>query len=72
MTQVLLCPHCDEVIVKSLGPSNMKIRGKLLLVKNSQVYTVCKRCDRDVLIPLKVDDDMMKSLNGRVKLYVDK
>lgn len=42
---------CSEIIVKSQGDSS-KIRSKIIIIKNNQVFAVCKSCGREIAIPL--------------------
>jgi hypothetical protein len=44
---------CSEVIMKSVSESESKIRSKVLIVKESSVYAVCKSCGSEVEVPLK-------------------
>lgn len=42
---------CDEIILKSEGGVS-KIRAKIMIVRNSSVYAVCKSCGIEVAVPL--------------------
>jgi hypothetical protein len=74
MNHVIHC-SCGEVIVKS--GADTKIRSKVLVVRDSRVLAVCKRCDQEVPVPLHLDATMLKSMStpqdavtGHVPLYI--
>ncbi len=54
MEHLLCCSKCSEVILKGLG-SSAKIRGKLIVVKEGKVFSICKGCGEEVLVPLTMD-----------------
>ena len=69
MNHLIFCT-CGEVIVKSLD-NDAKVRAKIILFREDQAYAVCKSCNTEVKIPLRLDTDMLKSLSSkRVPLYV--
>lgn len=73
MNQALLC-KCDTVLLKSVD-GETKLRCKVLIFKGDKAYAVCKGCDTEVQVPLKVDTEMMKSMNttsSSLKLFVKK
>lgn len=43
---------CSEIIAKS-DAGVMKIRSKILLVRDDSVAAVCKSCGMEVTVPLK-------------------
>lgn len=43
---------CSEVVMKSHGETE-KVRAKVVLIKGNQVFAVCKRCNAEVLLPLR-------------------
>ena len=45
---------CSALIVKS--DKEVKIRSKIMLVKDEGVFAVCKGCGEEIKVPLKVDD----------------
>lgn len=45
---------CSEIVLKSMGLES-KIRAKVLIIKDNQVFAVCKSCNHEVLVPLQVD-----------------
>ena len=69
MDYLLGCPKCNDVILKSSG-ENTKIRGKMLVFKGGSAYSVCKKCDTEVKVPLLLDQDVVKSLKKSPKLYI--
>lgn len=44
---------CSEIILKSTD-GEMKIRSRIMLVKNGSAYAVCKGCNAEVKVPLVV------------------
>ena len=71
MNQALVC-KCDTVLLKSVGEET-KLRCKVLIFKDDKAYAICKWCDAEIQVPLKVDNDMMKSLpTNNLKLYIKK
>lgn len=73
MKQALVCTACDTIILKSVG-TELKVRSKVLVFKEGGAFAVCKGCNSEVPVPLRVDTDMMKSISSssRLKLYVEK
>ncbi len=73
MDNALCCTKCGEVIIKSIGDST-KIRAKILVVKSDQTYAICKGCDSEIPVPLRMDETMFKSLakSAALRLYVRK
>lgn len=52
-----------------------KVRSvKVVTFKDDQAFAVCKSCDAEVKIPLRLDEDMLKSMTEsetpRVRLYI--
>ena len=45
---------CSEIVLKSVDGES-KIRSKILVVKNDSVFAVCKGCNKEVKLPLVVD-----------------
>lgn len=68
MNHVLHCENCNEVIVKSIG-EEVKIRGKLLCFKKGLAFVVCKGCDAEIEVPVKLDQELVKSLVSTAKVY---
>lgn len=62
----LACSVCHEMVVKSVN-EELKIRSKVLLVKDNNTYAVCKGCGSEIPVPLRLDADMAKSLSTRKK-----
>lgn len=70
MNHLISC-KCGEVIVKSLE-ADTKIRAKVVLIREDDAYAVCKSCNAEVKIPLRLDTDMLKSMSEHrpVRLYI--
>lgn len=68
MQHVLMC-KCSEVILKSQN-GEVKIRGKLVVIRNNKTYSVCKGCGAEVQIPLSFDNTA--SFGKNLPLYIDK
>lgn len=49
---------CLEVVVKAHN-SESKIRSKILLVKGTDVFAVCKGCGKEILVPLRAAPELM-------------
>jgi len=69
MDHVLVCP-CGEVVLKSVGDV-AKLRSKILLFKGLETYAVCKRCNREFSVPIRLDPSMTQE-NKQPKLFVNK
>ena len=54
MTKDFAC-SCGELLIKSM-PDGSKLRGKVLLVKNGCLQSVCKSCGTTVDLPVTVQD----------------
>lgn len=70
----LACYKCHEVVVKGSG-QDLKIRSKVLLLKGGETIAVCKGCGTEIPLPLKYEEDMIKSLyvnNPTPRLYLKK
>lgn len=67
----LLACKCGEFIVKEHGDET-KVRGKLLIVKSSKVFSVCNGCGEEVEVPLQLDQNLIKSLRTNPPLYIGK
>lgn len=48
---------CSEIILKSTEEGESKIRSKVLVIKGESVFAVCKGCNAEVELPLKVDNE---------------
>lgn len=70
MNHLISC-NCGEVIVKSLN-TDTKVRAKVLVFKDDGAFAVCKACNAEVKIPLRIDTDMLKSMSEHrpVRLYI--
>lgn len=68
----LACTHCHEVILKSMGDA-VKVRSKVLLIKNNCTFAVCKGCNSEIPLPLRLDESLTKALRrGEPYLYLRK
>ena len=72
MNHLISC-QCGEVIVKSLD-ADTKIRAKIVVFRGQTAYAVCKACNTEVKIPLRIDTDLLKSMSTEtrppVRLYI--
>ena len=72
MNHLISC-SCGEVIVKSLD-ADTKIRAKIVVFRGHDAFAVCKACNTEVKIPLRIDTDMLKSMSNEpsrpVRLYI--
>lgn len=51
-TPLLVCP-CREIIVK-IQDGVTKVRSKILLFRDGKALAVCKRCDGEIAVPLRL------------------
>ncbi len=58
----LACSVCDEIVLKSLN-NQIKLRAKVVLVKDDKVLAICKGCDSEIQVPFCLDYDLAKSLS---------
>lgn len=72
MNHVVTC-SCGEVIVKALN-NDTKIRSKIVVFREEGAFAVCKSCNAEVQIPIKLDEVMLKSMSTQstssVRLYI--
>lgn len=71
MNHLISC-SCGEVIVKSLD-ADTKVRAKIVVFRDEESFAVCKACNSEVKIPLRLDTDMLKSMSAEsrpVRLYI--
>lgn len=61
MRSFLACTNCHEVVIKSVN-DEIKVRAKVILVRDNQTLAVCKGCDAELEIPLTFDAALAKSL----------
>lgn len=47
---------CTELVLKSVDGES-KIRSKILVIKDNEVYAVCKGCNKEVRVPLRLDEE---------------
>lgn len=47
---------CSEIVLKSLDEES-KIRSKIVVIKGDSVYAICKGCNAEVQLPLKVSEE---------------
>lgn len=70
----LSCTKCDATVIKSVN-GELKIRSKVIVVRNGQTHAICKGCDSELRIPLVVDEGLFKSLANQKeepRLYLKK
>lgn len=69
--KALCCTKCGEMVVKSMHDGSLKIRSKVVLVKDDGLaYAICKGCETEIPVPLRSDDSLIKSMMSRLRLYV--
>ncbi len=68
----LCCSSCGDVVIKSSNDGGTKIRSKVLVLNDKGAYAICKGCGKEIQVPLKIDDVVMKSIASQenLKLYV--
>lgn len=73
MSNFLACTSCHEVVVKSID-GEVKVRAKVILVRDGHTYAVCKGCNTELEIPLTYDSTLAKSLAQTTgpRLYLKK
>jgi len=69
----LCCAKCGEVVIKALGDVT-KIRAKVIVVKDGVTLAICKGCDTEIPLPLRMDATLAKSISktAKLRLYVRK
>lgn len=70
MSHLISCT-CGHVIVKS-ADGKTKVSSKVLIFKDSGAVAICKSCDKEVCVPLALDEVLLKSMvkPRNVPLYV--
>lgn len=48
---------CGDQIIKSNLDGVTKIRARIVIFKNDQAYAICKSCNSEVKIPVRVELD---------------
>jgi RNase P subunit RPR2 len=73
MASFLACENCHEVVVKGLH-DEVKVRAKVILIRDDKVLAVCKGCDAELQVPLKYDEALAKALpmTSGPRLYLKK
>ena len=71
MEFLLSCYKCGELVIKDTG-TEAKIRSRVLIIKGDAVIAACKGCGTEIAVPLKLDNDMMKSLRNNPRLFIAK
>lgn len=61
MNQVISC-SCGEVIVKSLDDDTKVRNVKIVVFRDGGAFGVCKSCNKEVSIPLRLDTELLKSM----------
>lgn len=70
----LACSTCHELMIKSVN-GQLKLRTKIVLLsEDGEARAVCKGCNTEIPIPLKLDTDMVKSMakGNSPRLYLSK
>lgn len=49
---------CGDQIVKSNLDGVTKVRSKVMIIKDDSIFAVCKSCNLEVKIPVKVQLDL--------------
>jgi hypothetical protein len=72
VNKLLLCMHCDEVLLKHMG-DQIKLRGKIIIFRDNEAFTVCPGCRSEVQVPVSID--LQKNIDHPTsvssKLYVE-
>lgn len=69
MDYLLTCP-CGEIILKSVNGTT-KIRNKIVVFAGDSAVAVCKGCNTEHKIPVRLDRvEMIKSLSSQPRLYL--
>ena len=71
MDLVQACPKCSNILVKSLR-GEVKIRGKVVILRDNQCVVVCKGCNAEVSISLSVDQEALTKSLVPFPLYIKK
>lgn len=71
MDLVQACPKCSEIVVKSLR-GEVKLRGKVVILRDNHCVVVCKGCNTEVAIPLVVDQEALTKSLAPYPLYINK
>lgn len=71
MNHLISCT-CGQAIVKSIDGKTKILSKVLILSEDGQAVAVCKSCDKEVAVPLNLNEDMLKSMSKprHVPLYV--
>lgn len=72
MIRFLACTKCHEVVVKGIG-TEIKVRAKVLVVRDGSTFAVCKGCGSELAVPLRFDEGLAKSMShSEPRLYLKK
>jgi len=73
MSSFLACTNCHEVVVKSMN-NEIKVRAKVILVRDDHTFAICKGCNAELEIPFSFDPELAKSLanTSGPRLYLKK
>jgi len=47
--------QCSEIVLKALDQES-KIRSKIIVIRDGEVFAVCKGCNSEVSLPLQVNE----------------
>jgi ribosomal protein S27E len=71
VNEAIICNHCNEVVIKSMN-GEAKLRSKVVIFRDDQAFAICKGCNSELPIPVKLDVGMMKSIteSNKVRLFI--
>ena len=71
MEHLLICQQCQQVLVKSIDGVT-KVRAKILVFRDDQAYAVCKGCNRELPVPIKLDQTELLLKSKSPKLIINR
>jgi hypothetical protein len=71
MEHLLICHECDQVVVKSIDGIT-KVRAKILVFRDGNAYAVCKGCNRELQVPIKLDQSGLIVKSKSPKLIISR
>jgi RNase P subunit RPR2 len=66
MRNKLICPNCENPIIKSYG-EEIKMRTKLIVWKKSGMFAICKSCGCEVSVDPFILKDIASNFVYEVK-----
>lgn len=70
MEHLLVC-RCKQVLVKSINGTT-KIRAKIIVFRGNRAFAVCKGCNAELPVPIKLDRADLLSKSGSPRLVLDR